>query len=79
MLPDAVLYGVFFIRNPMITSSSPSSDACYAKHIHDGLTLPAHDAQFRLLGDSIAMQQVRERILRLAKSNAPVAIYGESG
>lgn len=35
--------------------------------------------QFRLLGQSAAMRQVRARILRLAASAAPVAIYGESG
>lgn len=36
-------------------------------------------AGFRLLGESQVMQAVRERIRRLALSNAPVAIYGESG
>jgi two-component system response regulator PilR (NtrC family) len=34
---------------------------------------------FRLLGESQAMRMVRERIRRLALSNAPVAIHGESG
>lgn len=67
------------MRDPMITSSSPSSDACHAKHMNNRMALPAQEANFRLLGDSMAMQQVRERILRLASSNAPVAIYGESG
>lgn len=44
-------------------------------------TLPDTIAQvgFRLLGDSLPMQAVRDRIRRLASSNAPVAIYGESG
>jgi two-component system response regulator PilR (NtrC family) len=45
-----------------------------------GLAVPvAPCEQFRLLGQSVAMRQVRERILRLAASNAPVTIYGESG
>jgi two-component system response regulator PilR (NtrC family) len=39
----------------------------------------AASAGFRLLGESQAIQTVRERIRRLALSNAPVAIYGESG
>ncbi len=34
---------------------------------------------FRLLGESRAMQEVRERIRKLAPGTAPVAIYGESG
>jgi two-component system response regulator PilR (NtrC family) len=36
-------------------------------------------AAFRLLGESQAIQVVRERIGKLASSAAPVAIYGESG
>lgn len=36
-------------------------------------------ARFRLLGESLPMRAVRERIRRLALCNAPVAIYGESG
>jgi two-component system response regulator PilR (NtrC family) len=36
-------------------------------------------AAFRLLGESQAIQVVRERIIKLASSAAPVAIYGESG
>ncbi|MCE2859548.1 MAG: sigma-54 dependent transcriptional regulator [Oxalobacteraceae bacterium] len=34
---------------------------------------------FRLLGESRAMQEVRERIRKLARGTASVAIYGESG
>ena len=34
---------------------------------------------FRLLGESRAMQEVRDRIRKLATGTAPVAIYGESG
>lgn len=34
---------------------------------------------FRLLGNSPGMRAVREQILRIAKSDAPVAIVGESG
>ncbi len=37
------------------------------------------DTGFRLLGNSPAMQAVRERILRIADSDAAVAIVGESG
>ena len=33
----------------------------------------------RLLGDSVAMQQLREMIVRVARSQAPVHISGESG
>src|SRR5208337_4246095 len=33
----------------------------------------------RLLGASSAMQQLREMIARVARSQAPVHIYGESG
>ena len=36
-------------------------------------------AAFRLLGESQAIQAVRERICKLASSTASVAIYGESG
>ena len=44
------------------------------------LALPATQVgHFRLLGQSVAMAEVRARILRLAASNAPVTIYGESG
>lgn len=35
--------------------------------------------QFRLLGQSAVMQQLRARILRVAASAAPVSLYGESG
>ncbi len=34
---------------------------------------------FSLLGESVAMQRVREHIHRLASTSVPVAIYGESG
>ncbi len=37
------------------------------------------DTGFRLLGHSPAMRAVREQILRIAGSDAPVAIVGESG
>lgn len=36
-------------------------------------------AGFRLLGQSQTIEAVRDRIRKLARSNAPVAIYGESG
>ena len=34
---------------------------------------------FRLLGESLAIHEVRERIRKLAIGTASVAIYGESG
>ena len=40
---------------------------------------PAGQLRYQLLGDSPAMQQVRGLIERLAKSQAPVFINGESG
>jgi two-component system, NtrC family, response regulator PilR len=40
---------------------------------------PQPAASYQLLGDSPAMQQVRDMIERLAKSQAPVFINGESG
>ena len=43
--------------------------------VSDAISSPA----FRLLGESQAIQVVRERICKLASSAAPVAIYGESG
>src|SRR5580765_3446970 len=41
--------------------------------------MPQAVSQYRLLGDSPAMQQVRGLIQRLAKSQAPVFINGDSG
>src|SRR5262249_17836350 len=40
---------------------------------------PTRSPGYRLLGDSPAMQHVRQMIDRLAKSQAPVFINGESG
>jgi two-component system response regulator PilR (NtrC family) len=39
----------------------------------------ASSIAFRLLGESLAIQEVRERIRKLATGTASVAIYGESG
>ena len=39
----------------------------------------ASEADFRLLGQSALMRGVREQIARIARSDAPVAISGESG
>jgi len=44
-----------------------------------GLNASTGQGQFRLIGHSVAIEQVRQRILRLAGSQAPVAICGESG
>lgn len=41
--------------------------------------VPSIDTGFRLLGNSPVMAAVRQRILRIANSDAPVAIIGESG
>ncbi|MFA7495131.1 MAG: sigma-54-dependent transcriptional regulator [Acidithiobacillus sp.] len=38
-----------------------------------------HDGTFRLVGDSLVMQQLREDIRKVALSNAPVHIAGETG
>lgn len=43
------------------------------------VSLKANDALARLVGVSIVMQQVKERIAKVANSMAPVLIYGESG
>ena len=43
------------------------------------LNLLRTEPAFRLLGDAPCMRALRERILRLAASDAPVAIVGESG
>jgi two-component system, NtrC family, response regulator PilR len=40
---------------------------------------PSHDALRRLVGQSMAMNAVKERILRVARSMAPVMVLGESG
>ncbi len=41
--------------------------------------VPAADPGFRLLGQSPQMSEVRQQILRIARSDAAVAIIGESG
>jgi two-component system, NtrC family, response regulator PilR len=41
--------------------------------------LPAGHGEPRLFGDSVAMERVRATIHKLARSQAPVLIYGESG
>jgi two-component system response regulator PilR (NtrC family) len=43
------------------------------------VTNVASEAGFRLLGQSALMRSVREQIARIARSDAPVAITGESG
>lgn len=68
MFVDAVRYGVFFAF--FISILLPQSAT---------INLLPPCEQFRLLGQSAAMRQVRARILRLAASAAPVSIYGESG
>ncbi|MCB1611966.1 MAG: sigma-54-dependent Fis family transcriptional regulator, partial [Xanthomonadales bacterium] len=41
--------------------------------------MPAGQSEPRLFGDSMAMDKVRATIQKLARSQAPVLIYGESG
>lgn len=38
-----------------------------------------HAALARMVGDSASMQQVRDRVVKVARSMAPVLIHGESG
>lgn len=53
---------------PIVTATATTAS-------HD----PATQALSRLIGDSPAMQQVRQRIRKVASSMAPVLITGESG
>ena len=69
----------FFQTAPMIPSFRPSALAGSMPRSDDDAPPALQHQQFRLLGESIAMRQVRQRIVRLAQSIAPVAIYGESG
>ena len=46
---------------------------------HDAPPHPSLDASPRLIGDTPAMQQLRQTIAKLARSQAPVYITGESG
>ncbi|MCK6371496.1 MAG: sigma-54 dependent transcriptional regulator [Gammaproteobacteria bacterium] len=63
--------------------SKPLDLANLRKLIANALRLPANDAQpasrVRLLGESPAIQRLREMIARVARSQAPVHITGESG
>ena len=63
----------------MIPSFRPFALAGSMPRSDDDAPPALQQQQFRLLGESIAMRQVRQRIVRLAQSIAPVAIYGESG
>jgi two-component system response regulator PilR (NtrC family) len=69
----------FFQAAPMIPSFRPFALAGSMPRSDDDAPPVLQQQQFRLLGESIAMRQVRQRIVRLAQSIAPVAIYGESG
>ena len=46
---------------------------------HDAPPHPSLDASPRLIGDTPSMQQLRQTIAKLARSQAPVYITGESG
>ena len=47
--------------------------------LHRLPTGPADAARFGLIGDSLAMRRLREDIVRIAPTNAPVLVRGESG
>ena len=73
------------VRYPVLSSSAAmtSSPLSFIPFVHLPHTAdrPVHlpNPHFRLLGNSLLIQECRERIQRLAQSNAPVTIYGESG
>jgi two-component system response regulator PilR (NtrC family) len=75
---DAVRYAV--LSSSAAMTSSPLS---FIPFVHHSFTadrsVNVPNAHFRLLGNSLLIQECRERIRRVAKSNAPVTIYGESG
>jgi two-component system response regulator PilR (NtrC family) len=67
------------VRADMSYPSASRSPESLLASAMSSVSPPVTDAGFRLLGQSKFMQAVRERIRRLGLSNAPVAIYGESG
>ena len=69
----AIREGQRFEGKPSIARVIPSPSA-------DGGSEVATDARLqRLVGPSACMQQVRERLLKVARSMAPVMVCGESG
>lgn len=61
----------------LATPASPAS-LVPASHHEDALS-SGYSALERLVGTSLAMQQVKQRIQRVAQSMAPVLVTGESG
>lgn len=75
---DAVRYAV--LSSSAAMTSSPLSVIPFVHHSYTAdKTVNLPTAPFRLLGNSLLIQQCRARIQRMAQSNAPVTIYGESG
>lgn len=75
---DAVRYAVLSSSSAM--TSSPLS---FISFVHQPYTVDrsvhSPNPHFRLLGNSLLIQECRARIRRIAQSNASVTIYGESG
>lgn len=67
------------IPSPPPLSSLSQDPAGKVLQKNDSRMASNRRGQFRLIGHSVAIERVRERILRLADSQAPVAICGESG
>ena len=75
---DAVRYAV--LSSSAAMTSSPLSVIPFVHHSYAAdKTVNLPTAPFRLLGNSLLIQQCRARIQRMEQSNAPVTIYGESG
>ena len=75
---DAVRYAV--LSSSVAMTSTPLSVIPFVHHSYTAdKTVNLPTAPFRLLGNSLLIQQCRARIQRMAQSNAPVTIYGESG
>jgi len=75
---DAVRYAVLSSSAAMTFSPLSVIPFVHQSYAADKtVNLPI--APFRLLGNSLLIQQCRTRIQRMAQSNAPVTIYGESG
>jgi two-component system, NtrC family, response regulator PilR len=63
------------------SSSAPAQDESRRKPLVASLdeTIPVPPALNRMVGDSLAMQAVRDRVNKVARSMAPVLVRGESG
>jgi two-component system response regulator PilR (NtrC family) len=59
--------------------AAPPPPAAEAARPRERLVAPSHRALERMAGDSLAMQQVRALVSKVARSMAPVLVHGESG